>query len=71
MRYNDSGVVIRMSGGRLAIWRRSFCDVSPVRTPTVGCCVGVPSRSAASVMPLTGPRRFLSTSTARARNGEM
>ena len=35
IRYSDSGVVIRMSGGVLAIARRSFWDVSPVRRPTV------------------------------------
>ena len=33
MRYSDSGVVIRMSGGRRRIAARSFCGVSPVRTP--------------------------------------
>ena len=31
IRYSDSGVVMRMSGGRRAIWRRSSAGVSPVR----------------------------------------
>ena len=33
-RKSDSGVVIRTSGGCFAIACRSFCGVSPVRTPT-------------------------------------
>ena len=35
IRYSDSGVVIRMSGGWRSSAARSFCDVSPVRMPTV------------------------------------
>ena len=35
IRYSDSGVVMRMSGGRRAIWRRSSAGVSPVREATV------------------------------------
>ena len=31
IRYSDSGVVIRMSGGWRTMSRRSFCGVSPVR----------------------------------------
>ena len=46
------GVVIRISGGRLAISARCLCGVSPVRTPT---------RSPRS-MPASGARRFRSTS---------
>jgi hypothetical protein len=34
IRYSDSGVVIRMSGGRRSICARSFWGVSPVRMPT-------------------------------------
>ena len=45
--------------------------VSPVRMPTVGSWSCAPSRSAARLMPRSGARRFLSTSTARARSGEM
>ena len=32
MRYSDSGVVMRMSGGVRSIAARSRCGVSPVRT---------------------------------------
>jgi hypothetical protein len=32
---SDSGVVIKMSGGRVLRARRSAADVSPERTPTV------------------------------------
>ena len=35
IRYSDSGVVMRMSGGVRRIAIRSFCDVSPVRMPTL------------------------------------
>ena len=34
-RYNDSGVVTRMCGGRLRMAARSVCVVSPVRTAAV------------------------------------
>ena len=36
MRYSDSGVVMRMSGGLRTRLRRSSAGVSPVRMPTVG-----------------------------------
>ena len=36
MRYSDSGVVMRMSGGRRARRRRASALVSPVRMPTSG-----------------------------------
>ena len=71
IRYNDSGVVMRMSGGwRTSDWR-SFDDVSPVRIPTVGSWIDSPDRSAASRIPVRGARRFFSTSTANAFSGEM
>ena len=35
IRNSDSGVVIKMSGGRATIARRSPAEVSPDRTPTV------------------------------------
>ena len=53
---------------RLTILRRL---VSPVRMATVGSTNGTPSRSAASRMPISGERRFFSTSNASARSGEM
>ena len=70
MRYSDSGVVIRMSGGWRRSALRSFAGVSPVRMPTVGVCSVSPRRSAAARMPAIGARRFFSTSTARALIGE-
>jgi hypothetical protein len=51
-RKSDSGVVIRMSGGLRTIAARSFCGVSPVRTPT--------RRS--ERRPASGPRRLRSMS---------
>ena len=70
IRNSDSGVVIRMFGGRRTSRRRSSAEVSPVRTPTVGSCTCTPSRSPASRMPCSGVRRFFSTSTASARSGD-
>ena len=71
IRYSDSGVVMRMSGGvRTSFWR-SLPGVSPVRIATVGASNAAPSRSAASVLPASGERRFFSTSNASARSGEM
>ena len=52
IRYSDSGVVIRMSGGLRSIAWRSFCGVSPVRRPTE---IGAPT-------PFSGARRLRSTS---------
>ena len=52
IRYSDSGVVMRMSGGLRRIAARSRCGVSPVRMPTV---VSPP-------MPRSGARRLRSMS---------
>ena len=52
IRYSDSGVVIRMSGGSRSIAWRSFCGVSPVRTATV---ISAP-------IPRSGTRRLRSMS---------
>ena len=52
IRYSDSGVVMRMSGGWRTMSRRSFCGVSPVRMPTV----------MSPPMPRRGARRFFSMS---------
>ena len=52
IRYSDSGVVIRMSGGVRRIAWRSFCGVSPVRSPTV----------TSAPIPCSGARRLRSTS---------
>ncbi len=70
-RNSDSGVVMRMSGGLLASWRRSSAAVSPVRTPTRTCGSGSPMRRIAWPTPARGERRFRSMSTASALSGEM
>ena len=67
---SDSGVVMRMSGGRVISSRRWAGGVSPERTPTLIRGTGSPSRSAMRVMPVSGVRRLRSTSTARALSGE-
>ena len=60
IRYSDSGVVLRMSGGWRTMSRRSFCGVSPVRIATF----------TSAPMPLSGARRFFSTSYESAFSGE-
>ena len=60
IRYSDSGVVIRMSGGWRTIACRSFCGVSPVRIATF----------TSAPMPRSGARRFFSTSYESAFSGE-
>ena len=42
MRNSDSGVVMRMSGGLVASFRRSLAGVSPERTPTRDVRLGQP-----------------------------
>ena len=69
-RNSDSGVVIRMSGGRLASLRRSSAAVSPVRIATPMSGSGSPSRCDACLIPVSGERRFRSMSTASAFSGE-
>ncbi len=63
-------MVIRMSGGRVAMARRSDAAVSPDRTATVTLGGGCPLLSATWVMPVSGARRLRSTSTASALSGE-
>ena len=70
IRNNDSGVVMRMSGGRLINSRRRPGGVSPERTPTLMLGAGTPRRSAMRVIPVSGVRRLRSTSTASAFSGE-
>ncbi|MDI2022715.1 hypothetical protein PJL18_03257 [Paenarthrobacter nicotinovorans] len=71
MRNRDSGVVMRMSGGLVSSVRRSAAVVSPERTPTVTSGAGNPKRLAVCVMPISGDRRFRSTSTPSALSGEI
>ena len=70
IRYSDSGVVMRMSGGSAMSLRRSADGVSPERTPTVTSGTAMPSRRADWPMPTSGERRFRSTSTPSALRGE-
>lgn len=70
IRNSDSGVVIRMSGGLVASVRRSAAGVSPERIPTRMSGSGSPSRTDSWRMPVSGERRFRSTSTARAFSGD-
>jgi hypothetical protein len=70
MRKSDSGVVIRMSGGRVTSARRSAGGVSPDRMPTRTSGSGRPSRTDSCRRPARGLRRFRSTSTARAFSGD-
>ncbi len=70
IRNNDSGVVIRMSGGLVISSRRWAGDVSPDRTPTRMSGAGAPRRSATRPMPVSGVRRLRSTSTASAFSGD-
>lgn len=71
IRNSDSGVVIRMSGGRVDSARRSAAGVSPERMPTLTSGSGRPRRTDSCRMPVNGLRRLRSTSTARAFSGEM
>ncbi len=70
IRNRDSGVVIRMSGGRVDRARRSAAGVSPERMPTLTSGSGRPRRTDSWRMPVRGLRRLRSTSTARALSGE-
>ena len=71
MRYSDSGVVMRMSGGAVTSLRRSDEVVSPERTPTLTPGTVTPRRRADWPMPTSGERRLRSTSTPSAFSGEM
>ena len=79
MRYRLSGVVISRSGGRRTSFWRSLADVSPVRMATSGRKNGRRPRRGRSPPGArrrgrcrrAAPRRFFSTSKARARSGEM
>ncbi|CAM5309403.1 hypothetical protein SGRI78S_01035 [Streptomyces griseus subsp. griseus] len=70
IRNSDSGVVIRMSGGRVTMERRSAGGVSPDRMPTRTSGSGRPRRTDSWRMPVSGERRLRSTSTARALSGD-
>ena len=62
IRYSDSGVVIRMSGGLRRIAARWDWGVSPLRSAT--------ATGGSAPMPASGARRLRSTSWFSARSGE-
>ena len=68
--YRDSGVVMRMCGGRLASFCRSEAGVSPVRTAVVICGMGVPVSSASAAISSSGVARFFWISLDSAFSGE-
>ena len=70
MRYSDSGVVIRKSGGCFSIAARSAAAVSPVRTATRMLGALSPSSFAVSAISASGRSRFRWMSTARAFSGD-
>ena len=68
--YSDSGVVIRMCGGLLAMLCRWEALVSPVLSPTRISGAWTPLSSALAVISASGPARFLSMSLDSAFSGE-
>ena len=68
--YKDSGVVIRICGGRLAILARSEALVSPVRTTALISGSGVPAASASSAISSNGVARFFWMSFESALRGD-
>ena len=71
MRYRDSGVVMRISGGCRSSFDRSDAGVSPDRTPTRTGATGSPNTDAMRAIPASGAAKLRSTSTPRALSGEM
>ena len=70
IRYSDSGVVTRISGGWETIARRSCGVVSPLRAATRMSGGRSPLASHSAAMPLKGACRFFATSTASAFSGD-
>jgi hypothetical protein len=70
IRYSDSGVVIRKSGGRFSIAVRSAAAVSPVRTATRISGAGIPRSAAVAAISASGRSRFCQMSTASAFSGD-
>ncbi len=70
IRNSDSGVVIRMSGGRRSRRARSATGVSPVRMPTVRTTAGSPRRSRSASTPCSGTCRLRCTSAPNALIGD-
>src|SRR4051794_41967565 len=68
-RNSDSGVVMRMSGGRRANARRSSAGVSPVRMPTFTSRTVSPRRGAAGSAPPGGGGRVGPAAAGRGLQG--
>ena len=71
IKYADSGVVIKTSGGLRNCRLRSDCGVSPERTPIDISGSSTPRRCATREIPANGTRRLRSISTPSAFKGEM
>ena len=70
MRYSDSGVVMRMSGGLRRSARRSSGVVSPVRMPVRTGGAPPPCAASLSATPASGSCRLRSTSAPSALSGD-
>jgi hypothetical protein len=70
IRNSDSGVVIKMSGGRLSMAARSAAAVSPVRTATRISGAVSPSLAATAAISASGASRFCWMSVASAFSGD-
>ena len=66
----DSGVVMRICGGRLALSARSFGGVSPVRTAARISAKGRPISRAVSAISASGSNRLWRTSLVSAFSGD-
>lgn len=71
MRYSDSGVVMRMSGGLRCRLRRWSGVVSPVRMPVRTSGIAPPAAAMRAAMPASGACKLRSTSAPSAFSGEM
>src|SRR5438552_305695 len=69
-RYNDSGVVMRISSGSRGSRARSAAGVSPVRMAMEGVTYVSPRPSAICAIPDSGARRLRWTSIASALRGD-
>jgi len=70
IRYSDSGVVMRKSGGRFSMAARSAAAVSPVRTATRMSGAASPIEAATAAISRSGASRFCWMSTASAFSGD-
>ena len=69
-RFRLSGVVMRISGGRLTMRRRSDCGVSPLRVCTRSAGNGSPAAAKMPAISRRGVTRFARTSLFSALSGD-